>query len=97
MGTGCYVAEVKEVTHPDDKPTTINLTKAEIESGLNRIKMAEGLIQQLPKTHNGRNTWLMNYGISTEATGLRMVRDLKFNYTTMAAETFSLKRESDND
>lgn len=40
----------------------ITLTEAEIQSGLDRVRWAEGLIRQLPKDHDGRNSWLMNYG-----------------------------------
>lgn len=41
---------------------TIALTPAEIKSGLDRIRWAEGLIRQLPADHDGRNSWLLNYG-----------------------------------
>ena len=40
----------------------IHLNKAEIQSGLNRVKWAEALIRQLPENHDGRNSWLLNYG-----------------------------------
>lgn len=49
------------------KKSIILLTKAEVQSGLNRQRSAEGLIQQLPATHDGRNTWLLNYGVSNES------------------------------
>ena len=49
----------------------IKLTKAEIQSGLNRVKWAEGLILQLPETHDGRNSWLGNYGVGTESDAIR--------------------------
>lgn len=39
----------------------IQLTPAEIQSGLDRVRWAEGLIRQLPETHEGRNSWLLNY------------------------------------
>lgn len=32
---------------------------------------AESLIRQLPEDHDGRNSWLLNYGISEEADRLR--------------------------
>lgn len=32
---------------------------------------AQGLIQQLPDTHEGRNSWLLNYGVGEEAENLR--------------------------
>lgn len=59
--------------------THIKLTGAEIQSGLSRQRYAEGLISQLPKTHDGRNTWLMNYGTGDEAVALRKGRDLYFD------------------
>jgi hypothetical protein len=46
---------------PDAK-RYIELTPAEIQSGLDRVRYAEMLIKQLPADHDGRNTWLMNYG-----------------------------------
>jgi hypothetical protein len=33
---------------------------------------AEGLIRQLPSSHEGRNSWLLNYGVSKEAFTLRI-------------------------
>lgn len=36
-------------------------TEAETQSGYNRLQHATGLILQLPREHDGRNTWLMNY------------------------------------
>jgi len=49
------------------KPTAevqgwIVLDAAEVQSGVDRVRWAEGLIRQLPETHDGRNSWLMNYG-----------------------------------
>lgn len=41
---------------------SISLTTAEVQSGFTRVKWAEGLIKQLPDTHEGRNSWLLNYG-----------------------------------
>ena len=55
------------------KPTKIELNSAEIQSGHNRVNSAEGLILQLPKNHDGRNSWLLNYGIREEAIKLREV------------------------
>jgi hypothetical protein len=51
--------------------TEIKLSKHEIQSNLNRVKAAEGLIEQLPETHDGRNTWLMNYGVRETAQAIR--------------------------
>ena len=39
----------------------IKLNKSEIQSHLLRTDWAEGLILQLPKDHEGRNSWLLNY------------------------------------
>lgn len=44
------------------KNSTIELTAAEVSSGLDRVKWAEALIKQLPEDHDGRNSWLLNYG-----------------------------------
>lgn len=49
----------------------IVLTKGEVQSGMNRQKWAENLILQLDPKHNGRNSWLLNYGIGEEATAIR--------------------------
>ena len=46
----------------DAKKNSIALSAAEIQSGLTRVRWAELLIQQLPEDHEGRNSWLMNYG-----------------------------------
>ncbi len=51
-----------------EEPKVICLTLAEIQSSLSRVQLAEGLIAQLPKNHEGRNSWLMNYGHTEEAT-----------------------------
>lgn len=50
---------------------SIKLTAAEIQSGLTRVKWAEGLIAQLPETHDGRNSWLLNYGVGLESDTIR--------------------------
>lgn len=54
-----------------NKKSIIVKTKAEIQSGSDRQRWAEGLITQLPQDHEGRNSWLLNYGISIEAQRLR--------------------------
>lgn len=41
---------------------SIKLTPHEVQSGLDRVRYAELLIRQLPEHHDGRNTWLLNYG-----------------------------------
>lgn len=49
----------------------IKLSSAEIQSGLTRVRNAEGLIVRLPKEDEGRNTWLLNYGTGAEAINIR--------------------------
>lgn len=65
----------------------IRLTGHEIQSGSNRQHHAEGLIQQLPIDHDGRNSWLLNYGVGIEAGLLRKKRGIKFISKYDAAET----------
>ena len=65
----------------------IRLTGAEIQSGGSRQRWAEGLIEQLPKDHDGRNSWLLNYGVKEEAMKLREKRGIKFLDRYGAAET----------
>lgn len=50
-------------------------TPAEIQSNHDRQKWAEGLILQLPPNHDGRNSWLLNYGRGVEAEKLRQQRN----------------------
>ena len=45
----------------------IELTKAEVQSGVSRVQWAERLIMQLPPNHDGRNSWLLNYGSAPAA------------------------------
>lgn len=69
----------------------IVLTPAEIQSGFDRQRQAELLILQLPADHDGRNTWLLNYGIGQEAVLRRACRPAGFPVTwdpeTNAART----------
>lgn len=65
----------------------IYLTKAEQQSNLSRQRHAELLISQLPKDHDGRNTWLLNYGVGEEAQAVRDKRGLKFCHGTTSCET----------
>lgn len=50
------------------------LTPAEIQSGSSRQRWAEMLIEQLPPSHDGRNSWLLNYGVGEQAAKLRKAR-----------------------
>jgi hypothetical protein len=64
----------------------IKLNAAELQSGLDRIDWAERLILQLPETHEGRSSWLINYGKKAEAQALRQKRDIQFLDETRSAE-----------
>ena len=64
----------------------IKLNAAELQSGTDRLSHAEGLILQLPNSHEGRNTWLLNYGKGEEAQTLRKKRGLKFMDETRSVE-----------
>lgn len=59
--------------HPG-KRMIVELTPSERSSQIDRLRHAEGLILQLPHTHEGRNTWLLNYGLGDEATAMRRLR-----------------------
>ncbi len=63
-------------------------TPVEKQSRYDRIHFAERLIQQLPKDHDGRNTWLLNYGQSHEARKLRAIKGIRFIEETEAAATY---------
>lgn len=49
----------------------IKLSAFEKQSGRTRVQEAEQLILQLPAHHDGRNTWLLNYGTGPEAQAKR--------------------------
>jgi len=51
-------------------------TAHEEQSGRSRVDSAERLICQLPLCHEGRNTWLMNYGFGIAAERLREARNI---------------------
>lgn len=74
---------------------TIKLTRHEIQSATTRVRQAEILIAQLPETHDGRNTWLLNYGTGPEAKELRNRRGILFDEETQAAETVKRGRYID--
>ena len=82
---------------PERRADTITLTSAETQSGSNRQRWAETLISKLPDSHDGRNSWLLNYGIGIEAMALRRARDIQFNDDTQAAELRNegLRRHAD--
>lgn len=51
---------------------------SEKQSGLDRVRFAELLILQLPKGHNGRDTWLLNFGVGEESIALRKEMGVPF-------------------
>lgn len=67
------------------KDRRILLNNVEIQSGLSRVSLAEQLIKQLPSNHNGRNSWLLNYGVDEEAIQLRIERQILFDSSTKSA------------
>lgn len=66
------------------------LTPAEVQSNFGRVHWAEKLILQLPEDHDGRNTWLLNFGRGEEAAMKRHRRGIKWVDETKAAETISM-------
>lgn len=73
--------------HGTSKKEVIILTDAEIQSGSNRQDHAELLIMQLPIEHEGRNTWLLNYGKGLEGEERRKRKGVDWNPTTDSAHT----------
>ena len=65
----------------------IKLSNAEMQSKFSRVRWAEGLILQLPKEHEGRNSWLLNYGNGEEAKKIRekhKVKMTRFGHAELA-------------
>lgn len=77
---------LKDINYKPNKKV-INLTGFEISSGYDRLTSAENLIKQLPLNHDGRNTWLLNYGIGEDAAEKRLRLGIKWNEETKSAET----------
>jgi hypothetical protein len=85
---GMWVSVVK-TAKVKSSDAVIKLSVAEIQSGLTRVRAAENLVPQLPSGHDGRNTWLLNYGIGFQSVALRTSRGVKFDFETLSAETMS--------
>lgn len=90
----CFDPRIAVWSLTPPKPKTalgevIHKNIAEIQSGRDRQSWAEGLILQMPCSHAGRNSWLLNYGISDEAKELRENHPNKPKWDThyRAAET----------
>lgn len=64
----------------------IKLNSNEIMSNFDRVAFAETLILQLPENHDGKNTWLLNYGRSDFARNLRKQKNLNFDDETQSCE-----------
>lgn len=77
---------VREVEVMPEVDGIIKLSKFEIQSGIDRVNHAEGLISQLPATHDGRNTWLLNYGRRKESWDKRAKKMLGWNRDTQSVE-----------
>lgn len=70
----------------------IKLTPHEIQSSSTRQHWAQGLIKQLPLTHEGRCSWLLNYGTIEESKIARAKKDILFLTEYQAAETVSQQK-----
>lgn len=70
---------------------TILLSPAEVQSGHDRVKWAEGLIRQLPLDHDGRNSWLLNYGTADADVAMRQDRGIKWDAGYACAATTQSK------
>jgi len=51
---------------------------------MDRQQWAENLILQLPPDHDGRNSWLLNYGRKDVSRKLRRLRGLEFDERSQA-------------
>lgn len=67
------------------------LTPAEIQSGHNRLQWAQGLIEQLPANHDGRNSWLLNHGDGETYDTKRAERGLHMDPETKSARATLLE------
>ncbi len=95
-----FMGDVFDYIVPDvvietpEKRTHIKLNPAEIQGGYHRLDWAEGLILQLPRTHEGRNSWLLNYGIGDEAKALRNKRSgLVWNADTISLDPVNSNKD----
>ena len=86
-----------KVTTMERQQTVIRLSKAELQSGYDRVRAAEDLIEQLPLQHEGASTWLLNYGTGVNAQKLRAQKGIEFVQYTSCAETSQLKQSFEYD
>jgi hypothetical protein len=64
------LARVREVEGANERLAKLGRAM-EAERNQMGERWAQGLIEQLPSTHDGRNSWLLNHGLGAEADGLR--------------------------
>lgn len=62
-------------------------TQAEKDGAWTRVSWAENLIRQLPVTHEGRNSWLLNFGVGFSASLSRQIKGLTWDTASRAAST----------
>lgn len=82
--------EVGDMCHSIGFPNAshvLRLSSAEVQSGHNRVARAEGLIEQLPPSHEGALSWLLNFGTRDRAQKLRASREVEFVEATQSAAT----------
>lgn len=81
-GMDQLIEDIMELSRVPVKEIQVNaiwLTPTEVQSKHDRVRWAEGLIEQLPDTHEGRNSWLLNYGQKEIAIGIRKLYGTKRN------------------
>lgn len=66
----------KAVEWERGRAAVIHLTPYEMQCNHSRVNWAEGLIRQLPEDHDGRNSWLLNYGGSPRPKDMLAKHDL---------------------
>lgn len=65
----------------------IYLTQGETVANSNRVRSAQSLIEQLPPWHDGRNSWLLKYGVGEKYQHMRDARNLPWSDFYQAATT----------
>lgn len=76
----CGSAYTGDFAHPRDA-----------QSAHDRVQWAEYLIDELPGDHEGRNSWLLNYGTGKEAQALRKIKGITWNRATRSATKTGVK------
>ena len=73
--------------------TKIRLTNIEAETNYTRVHWAEMLMEQLPDDHNGRNSWLINYGRGQEANRNRDENGFEWSSKTQSNHQFKIYKD----